>query len=442
LAGLTGIRTKTRGIFFGWWIVAASIIVQLLSSTLFLSAFGVYITSLERTFGWSRTAIAGAYSFGRLESSLLSPIQGWIIEKIGPANVMRIGVLTMASGLLFFSQINSLWTFYAAFIWISVGAGFFGFLTINVVVARWFIRHRAKAISFALLGGGIAGVLVPIIAWSIETNGWRITVFSSGVFILLAGFPLSQFFRRAPEYHGLLPDGDKPTEEQAKAFASAKASGKAPARMVLEGLTLKQSMRTSAFWFIGMGQTMALLPVMAILVHLIPHLEEERNLSLTQASFFLALVYGFQTVFQILGGFAADKYSKRMLATVAMLVNSAALFILAFSSTLGPVYAFAVLHGMAMGIRMPLLNSWRADLFGRRQLATIFGISSIFSAAGSTIAPVLVAWLADINGGEYRLAFIIVGTLVGLGALFFVLTSKPRWPKGQQATQHNAATTA
>ena len=50
---------------------------------------------------------------------------------------------------------------------------------------------------------------------------------------------------------------------------------------------------------------------------------------------------------------------------------------------------------MAMGVRFPLINAWRADLFGRRDLAIIFGWATLFSAVGATVAPVMVASLAD-----------------------------------------------
>ena len=60
----------------------------------------------------------------------------------------------------------------------------------------------------AMSGFGIGGLLVPAVAWSLTTLGWRPTAFISGVFIIMIGFPIAQLFRQRPEQYGYLPDGD------------------------------------------------------------------------------------------------------------------------------------------------------------------------------------------------------------------------------------------
>ena len=93
------------------------------------------------------------------------------------------------------------------------------------------------------------------------------------------------------------------------------------------------------------------------------------------------------TVFNILGqlggGFLGDRFSKRMLAALAMLMHSAALLILAYATTMLPVYAFAVLHGTAWGLRGPMMTTIRADYFGRASFATIMGFSSLLVMVGN-----------------------------------------------------------
>jgi hypothetical protein len=38
--------------------------------------------SFEREFGWSRTAISGAFSLARIESEFLGPIEGYLTDRI------------------------------------------------------------------------------------------------------------------------------------------------------------------------------------------------------------------------------------------------------------------------------------------------------------------------------------------------------------------------
>ena len=106
---------KQPRLFFGWWIVAGTIVIQGLHSTLLFLSFGAYLDQLQSAFGWSRTALAGAFSLGRIESGLLGPFQGWAIDKFGPRVNIQIGTVLFGGGFMLLSQVNSLWQFYAVF---------------------------------------------------------------------------------------------------------------------------------------------------------------------------------------------------------------------------------------------------------------------------------------------------------------------------------------
>src|SRR5688572_17440963 len=95
-------------VFYGWWMVVSGFGVQLLLSAVLSQSYGAYVVLLRQDFGWSKTAVASGYSLLRLESGLLGPIEGWLIDRFGPRAVMRIGMVLFAAGLMFFSQINSI----------------------------------------------------------------------------------------------------------------------------------------------------------------------------------------------------------------------------------------------------------------------------------------------------------------------------------------------
>ena len=44
-----------RGVFYGWWIVCAGMVVQMLVGGLVLQSFSVYAAALRDHFGWSKT---------------------------------------------------------------------------------------------------------------------------------------------------------------------------------------------------------------------------------------------------------------------------------------------------------------------------------------------------------------------------------------------------
>ena len=125
-------------IFYGWWIVAGSWVIQGVQATLLFLSFGAYLAQLQATFGWSKTALSGAFSLGRVESGLLGPLQGWSVDKFGPRINIQIGTVMFGGGFILLSRVNALWQFYVVFLVVAIGASFAGFLTLQTAIANWF----------------------------------------------------------------------------------------------------------------------------------------------------------------------------------------------------------------------------------------------------------------------------------------------------------------
>ena len=71
---------KRRRIFFGWYMVAASIAANTIFSAAYFQGFGVLILPIERTFGWDRWVISAAMSLRQLESGIVSPAVGFLLD--------------------------------------------------------------------------------------------------------------------------------------------------------------------------------------------------------------------------------------------------------------------------------------------------------------------------------------------------------------------------
>src|SRR5262245_7423251 len=103
-----------------------------------------------------------------------------------------------------------------------------------------------------------------------------------------------------------------------------------------------------------------------------------------------------------------------------MLAHALALAILAAAATFGMVVAFAILHGLAWGVRGPLMGALRADYFGGAAFGTITGFSSMIAMLGMMGGPVLAGILAD-RTGSYQLGFMALAVLAALGSVCFAL---------------------
>jgi MFS family permease len=414
------VRPQGR-VFYGWWIVAASSGVQWLAAVLWVQSYGAYMVLLQQDFGWSKAMVAGAFALTRIESGILGPLQGWLVDRFGPRLILSIGTVLFGVGFILFSRIDSLLTFYLTFAVIALGSSLGGFATLMVSLVNWFTRHRSKAIAASQLGFSIGGLSVPLIVLAMEAFGWRATAVASGIMVLVIGLPLVQVVRHRPESQGERADG-----------RPAPQPGVSSEAVVEKDFTARQAFRTRSFWLISFGHALALLTVSSMLVHLIPHLTEGLGYSLGGAGFIVALMTAFQLLGQLSGGYLGDMFNKRFICVVCMFGHTGGLLLLTYAESLLGVVAFAALHGLAWGTRGPLMVSLRADYFGATSFGTIMGFSSLIVMLGMSSGPIIAGYMADVSG-NYQSGFTLLAVLSLLGSVCFFAATPPANPHEKES---------
>jgi len=168
-----------------WWIVIAGCITYAVCTGFSYFGMSAFFPAIEREFGWSRTAISGAFSLARIESGLFGPVEGFVVDRVGPQRVMYFGVLICGLGFFLLSFVNSLPTLYAAIILgIVLGSSLGYLIPISVLIANGFHEQRSLAFGIFRTGPGLSGVLVPVIGWMIVAWGWRNAAVASAAIIL------------------------------------------------------------------------------------------------------------------------------------------------------------------------------------------------------------------------------------------------------------------
>ena len=386
------LKRNANRLFYGWWIVAAAIVIQGLQGGLLLQSFGAYFLELQDEFGWSSAALAWSFSILQLQNGLLGPVQGLLVDRFGPRFVLTAGIIVLALGFLLLSQIQSLLTFYLAFLVLSVGFGLSGYLTLIVAVANWFQRRRSLALALSTTGLGLGGMLVPLVAISLSSFGWRHTAIASAIIILAVGLPLMPIIRGRPERYGMRPDGGPDPRA---------ATNTSRAMQTARDFTVGEAIRTRAFWLISFGHGSALLVVGAIMVHLIPHLVHRLEVSLASAALVVTVMTMTSMVGQIGGGLLGDRLDKRLICAVGMVAHCVALLGITFATSLAVVYFFAILHGLAWGGRGPLMGAIRADYFRAAVAGDHHGAVFRHSHIGNHVRP----GVCGVDGGpEGRLS--------------------------------------
>ena len=382
-------------------------------------AMSVWAVALERQFGWSRAQLGIALTLTRVESGLIGPIEGYLVDRVGTRRMVLIGLAILGGAYLFFSQINSLWTFYVAYILMAVGQGQGSWIPLMTMLNKWFSRRRSSAIGWANVVSRFGALLlVPGIAWAVADApgriGWQTTALITGIGILILAAPLAGLIRNDPRDYGALPDGETPRPNPT-------AAARQPRQ---QDLTAAQALRTPAFWLIAFGHGFTSMVILAIMAHL-GLLMVDKGYTEQDAGWVISAYTGVAMVFQLVGGYTGDRMSKRIALAFFTTLQAAGVLILVIAQTLPMFFLFGVLFGAGFGGRNPLTVAIRADYFGTGSFGKILGFSTVPMNLLLLIAAPFAGWMSD-RYGNYDLAFLILAALNLVGALCFLAATRPR----------------
>ena len=379
-------------IFYGWYIVGASVGLNFYLSIIFFQGFQVFFLPITEEFGWSRAMTSGAFSLRQLESGLLAPAIGFSVDRWGPRKVILLGVVAGGVGMIMMSATSGLWTFYVAFLVISLGAsGASHGVSWAVVVAHWFRRLRGRALGFAFMGPVAGGPFVVAMVLMEEALGWRLTILLLGVGLWLVGIPLAMVARSHPESYGYLPDGDTKGQGQAESPVLREDEG---------GLTASQAVRTRVFWFLTLMFAGQFIGLSGLMVHLIPMLEDVGYSSATAASV-LGGVFLLSGIGRLGAGILADLVDLRLILAglVTLQVVAVLLLIGIGPSAYWQLGVFALLFGVGFGGTIPLRPILLIEMFGSRALGAIQGLLHGGAIGAGMVGPVFYGWVFDATGG-------------------------------------------
>ena len=421
----SGPAQRTNPKFYGWWMVGFALLINTAASGPIWGATGVWIRALELQFSWSRTQLTGAFSLAQFQGSLVGPVVGYLIDRLGPRRMVLLGLILIGIGFVLFSFTTNLVVFYLAFAVLMVGSSAGAWLPLMTALNRWFHRRRGSAMGIAGSGYFLGGMIAaPILAWSVDPDhfGWRATAFWIGIVFLAVAWPLSRLIRNRPEEYGQLPDGDAVPAVPDGAAARLDLRV-ASAERPLEGFTVRQALRTRAFWFITFGHALSSMLIATMTVHMVPMLTDQ-GLSLQMAANAWGTMMAVGFAFQLIGGFIGDRVPKNLAIAFFSLVQAGGFAMAVLVDGTATAFVFAAVYGVGVGGRNPLTISIRGDYFGQKAFATITGLSMAPLYAFMVAAPLFAAFLFDARG-SYTLPILVLAGLGVLGAFLFIFAKKP-----------------
>ena len=426
-------------VFYGWWLVGLSSFMLTLMSLTVFQGLGTMLVALERRYGWSRTAMSGAFSLARVEGAILGPIEGVLVDRVGTRRMVLIGYTMMGLGFIWLSQIDALGQlglfqslpfstlderlvhFYAAYMFISLGTGLGGWLALIAMVNNWFSRRRSFAMAGAMSGIHLGALLIPALAFAIERFELSGAAMGIGILLLVIVGPAAKIIRNRPEDMGLQPDGDA---SSASAVETESGQGDVKAEDDEPDFTAMQALKTPAFWMLTIAQMASSVAIVTLALHLVPKLTDT-GMSLSAAAFVQTASTIVALPVMFVSGYMADKLPKTLMIAFFLFLQGVGILVIALFDSVAMAYLFAFLYGAGFGGRIPLTTAIRGEYFGRKAFATIMGISQLPMNVAMIFAPLFAGYMFDTTG-TYIAPFTMFAALSFMGAALMLFVRKPK----------------
>jgi MFS transporter, ACS family, hexuronate transporter len=411
---------KTRVGNFRWTICALLFFATTINYV-DRQVIGILSKDLQAAFRWSEidygnivAAFNAAYALGLL-------LAGRLIDRFGTRIGYATALTVWSLAAMAHALARSAFGFGVARAALGVGeAG--NFPAAIKTVAEWFPKkERALATGIFNAGSNVGAIVAPLtVPWIALHMGWQWAFILTGAIGLVwLAFWIPLYAR--PEAHSRI----SPTE-----LAYIQSDPPDPPAAKVPWIKLIPQRETSAF---AIGKYLT-DPIWWFYLYWIPpFLRQNYGLDLTTIGPPLIAIYVIADIGSIGGGWLSSTFIKRgwtinQARKTAMLICALLVTPIVFASHAKSMWLAVGLVGLAAAAH----QGWSAniftltsDMFPRRAVGSVVGIGGMAGAfAGSTMA-VVVGYILQVTGGNYRVPFFIAGSAY-LVALLIIQLLVPR----------------
>ena len=388
--------TETRspkGIHRAWIILAILAVAQIVGQSISMAA-GVMVAPLndpDGGFGWNLgligTALATYYLFG----AVASPITGMLGDRYGARPMMLACGLLYAASMIMIGTVTHLWQFFLYFgVMLSVTQSL-AMVPLLASVNGWFKQRLGLATGLLWASGGIgAAAVAPGIASLLNAVGWQATF----TYIGLGGGGLlvflTFFFRSKPADAGVTAFGAR-ADDPPEIIRSKEID-----RLRLKVFN-RAMRRTRAFWNLPTIHGLGCAGHGIVLIYSIP-LAIDQGVSLTAASYILALISVFSIVGRFMAPILAERLGAKPVMMTALFIQGLTVLVLFWAQDAWTFYLFAGLFGLGFGGEMSAYLVVNRQYFGTGPLATLYGFEMMGALSGHAIATILAGLVIYVTG--------------------------------------------
>jgi MFS family permease len=405
--------SEARAEWRAHWTITLAAAAGFSLHSLATQSIGLFMEPMDATLHWGRGQIAIGLSIAAFLTVPLSPVVGAAIDRWGSRRLGVPGILLTALSIAAFGSVHTvpqwigLWVLYAL---ISLGIK----ATVwTAAVSEAFSTARGMALAAAISGTAITQILAPPLTnWLIERYGWRAAWAWVGLGWSAPVFLIALFF--------LVDVGRKGGGKRARGASPPRATDDGA-----EGLDVREALRSTDLWRIGISTLLTILLGTAAVVHQVPILTEA---GVTRGH--AALLASLSGIAAFAGKFIVGWLMDRMNAvriSGGILAGSSLGFVLLLQPLLTPatIVLAMVIIGFAGGAKLQITAYLTGRYGGLRNFGKFFGVMHGLTVLGAGLGPLLAGYAYDI-WGSYT-PFLIFGIPSSLlcGALIFGLGPLP-----------------
>lgn len=393
-----------------WWPLTLAALIGY--STIGLQSYGIspFVSHLEQEFGWSRAEVLIGVSISNAVGILLNIVIGMIVDRFGSRRVALLGLFVKTGSFaLLGAATGTVLNWSLLWVVLAVGVVLVQSTVWTRALASRFDRSRGLAFAVALSGTPIAAMILPVLStWLIVEFGWRLAFVGVGAIWLAVTLPIVfLFFRDAP------------------ASESQPGARQDQAPIVVPGLTMREGVRTRAFFRLLISFGCFSFYSMTVATNLVPMITEAGAGAMQAAG--IASIMGLVGLIARLSvGVLLDRFPGHIIGTGTLLmpVIGCAIFLMDDPGTI--LLAVAVgTFGAAIGAEMDVALYLATRHFGLKAFAALFNAIITFGALNAAIGPFIAGWLHDLSG-NYDTLLVAIMAVMTLGALAMATLGRPR----------------
>lgn len=414
--------TTEKRFFYGWVIVGMGFLVNFAMGGVYYS-FGIFLKPMITDLGWMRGEANIAFSIMMITGGVLGPAVAAALSRFGARKIMPAGVILAAIGVFLSSMVSQIWHLWLTFgVVVGVGMAFGTFLPLYTMINFWFVRRRALAMGIVASGVGVGTfVLAQVVAHLIDSLGWRAGwVALAGIVLVIGAVPPLILARDKPEDIEQLPDGSTGTASTEQSVSPlVKEVYITPVEW-----EARAALRTPALWLLVVSGCANMFALNMASAHQVAYLTD-MGISSVVAARALGLLVGVSTLGRLIGGVLGDRIEQRFLIAIACLMQVIGLIIFTRVQTMGLVYAYVLLFGLAYGAMLVLQPVIIAAYYGAKGFARLQAIVWLIATPVLASSPILGGYVYDAVH-SYTIPFSVCAGFCALGGVCALLARPPK----------------